>query len=302
MKKNLLLTIFVLLSLLLSQCSKSEFDVNEEFEQEANFPTHIKKYGQSIATELRETVKNLHKMGIDYLDANETDAFKRKFYEDFYQASPTVAKTRGSINVMQMSPEEFVERINGLTKIQLEFIDRIIKECNKSISYADLANRLNSINKDIYSRVPNIQQERLLTIIAVLYYGMKEIQYLEEQDLMPATPQSNIKHLKIKTRSEPEGSFGDSCRKFLAATWVIAVGEPTPVGEVVASVVTVFVAGVLLYEVIACKKSTSEGSNHDYCQGRYERCSSRIFNGCSVCLQYCLTQGVWPPYSTHECS
>lgn len=295
MKKNLQLTVLVLLSLLLCQCSKSEFEeltLDEEFEQNANFPTYIAEYGKSIAAELRGTVKNLHKMGVDYSDANKTDAFKEKFYNNFYQASPTIIKTRSSFDMtqMQMNPKEFAERLSNLTKIQLDFIDRIIKECDKSTSYKDLANRLISINKDIYSNVPEIQQERLFTITAVLYYGMKEVQYLEEQGLMPATPQNKIKHLRIKTRSESGGGFGASCRSFLATVWVIAVGEPTPAGEIVAAVATVIVGGILLYEVVVCASQTID------CAAKYAECvntGSLPSWKCYDCFRYCQGQHVW---------
>ena len=111
------------------------------------------------------------------------------------------------------------------------------------------------IRQKIYSDVPEIQQERLFTITAVLYYGIKEIQNLEEQGLMPRTPQSNIQYLRLKSgNNESGGSFGDSCRKFLAATWAIAIGEFTPAGEIVASVVIVIIGGILLYEVVVCAK------------------------------------------------
>ena len=147
---------------------------------------------------------------------------------------------------------------------------------------------------DIQWKVPDIQQERLLTIISVLYYGSKELQYLEEQGLMPKTPRSTLNG--IKTRSE---WISNSCRKFLATTWAIAVGEPTPAGEIVASVVTFYIGAMLMYEVIVCKKNTS---NYDYCQEKYNKCYSPYPDGCSQCLQYCLIQGTWPPYSTHKCS
>ena len=54
----------------------------------------------------------------------------------------------------------------------------------------------------------------------------------------------------------------------MAATWAIAVGEPTPTEEIVASVITVYVGAMLLYEVIVCKKSYP--TNRAECQERYE--------------------------------
>mgnify|MGYP001433943717 FL=1 len=56
------------------------------------------------------------------------------------------------------------------------------------------------------------------------------------------------------------------CTKFLSTVWTIAVGEPTIIGEGVAAVVTavtvVVVAGVVMYEVVAC---AADELNKDDC-------------------------------------
>lgn len=245
--------------------------------------------GKTVATELHNTVKNLSKMGVDYSDANSSTTFKDRFFNDFYEASPTKTKS-ATINPMQLPPKVFAERVNNLTQIQIEFIDRIIKECDKSESYTDLAKRLVKVNKEIYSEVPEIQQERLFTITAVLYYGIKEIQNLEEQGLMPRTPRSNLEHLRLKSGNESGDGLGASCRKFLATTWAIALGEPTPVGEIVASVATVIIGGILLYEVVVCAANTIN------CSVKYAEC---VNNGslpswkCYDCFVYCQGQNVW---------
>ena len=81
-----------------------------------------------------------------------------------------------------------MERYNSLTDIQLEFIHKIIGECEKSRSSQDLLARLVALNKEIHAQVPEIEQERLLNVIAVLYYGGQKIVYLEHQGLMLRTP------------------------------------------------------------------------------------------------------------------
>jgi hypothetical protein len=187
-----------------------------------------------------------------------------------------------------------------LTDIQLKFIQRIIKESGESKSYQDLSERLIRINEDIYSEVPTIQQERLFNVTAVLYYGINEIQYLEKQGQMLRTPHDDIQRVRLKSGSESGGGIGGSCSTFLATTWAIAIGEPIPAGEIVASVITIIVGGILLYEIITCSGSNSDTS--DYCLERYEDCYSPIYNGCSTCLQFCNTQGYWPPYNTHQCN
>ena len=305
MRKNLFLVLLCVFLLLFCFCCTSDSDnlfVDDNLESIENFPNPIKEYGEAFALELREIVINLHKKGIDYSDANASNIFKNRFYKDVYQASSKYNKTKSSVDIFQeqlLRPEVFSQRIKCLTKIQLEFIDKIIMECDKSISYEDLLGRLIDLNKDIYTNVPEIQQERLFTITATLYYGVREIQHLKEQGLMPETPQSYMQRLLVKTRSESGGgtSIGDSCRKFLATTWLIAVGEPTPAGEIVASVATVVVAGVLLYEVIVCKSS----SDVDYCIERFKDCVDQPYDRCSTCLKFCIVQGYWPPYETHKC-
>lgn len=300
MKKKQILLSLCLMLFLLSNCNMSENEFLDDVKvpEKTYLPAHIEDYGKAVATELHNTVKNLSKLGVDYSNANSSEVFKERFFSDYYKASSIKTKS-GTIKPTQMPPKVFAERLNNLTQIQIEFIDRIIEECDKSKSYPDLAKRLINVNKDIYSDVPEIQQERLFTITSVLYYGLKEIQNLEEQGLMPRTPQSNIQYLRLKSgNNESGGSFGDSCRKFLAATWTIAIGEPTPVGEVVASIATVIVGGILLYEVVVCTVEKKKS----YCEERYENCSSPIPDGCHHCLGFCQFYGYWPPYSTHKCS
>lgn len=287
------------MSILLCNCNMWEDEILEEMKppERTYLPAHIEEYGKIVATELHNTVRNLNKLGVDYSNADGSTTFKEQFFNDYYKASSSI-KTESEIRKrMQMHSKVFAEKVNNLTQIQLEFINRIIEECDKSKSYPDLAKRLINVNKDISSNVPEIQQERLFTITAVLYYGIREIQKLERQGLMPRTPQSNIQYLKLKRlksgNNESEGSFGDSCRKFLATTWTIAIGEPTPYGEIVASILTVVVGGILLYEIIVC---AIEGAGSVDCSAKYAEC---VNNGylpswrCYDCFVYCQGQNVW---------
>ena len=292
MRTFLSLTMLCALSLLWSQCSQLEYEelhIGEINQEELNFPQRSEEFGKAVAKELRTTVTNLHKMGVDYSNANTSLAFRKQFDKDFYKASPIMTKSGMSVNQLQIEPELFREQLMSLTKIQVEYIIKIQEECSKSTSFTDLSKRLKSINDDIYKNVPEIEQERLFNITSTFYYGIKEIEQLEAKGLMPKTPQSNIKNLRIKTRSE--SSFGDACRKFLATGWVIAVGEPTPAGEIVMSVVTLgYVSGVLLYEVITCAAKAYEKS----CMKKYLNCDRRYYH-CQDCWAICLgNRGIWP--------
>lgn len=150
---SILLTAVVML---FCQCSKTELDNFSDVEQMENVPETSRQLGLSVAKELNVTIRNLHKQGVDYSNANETPEFKEIFYNDFFKASPSAVKTRSSAATVNVSPEEFRRRVNSLTKMQLGFIDRIIKECSTSTSEADFYNRLKNINNDIYETVPEV--------------------------------------------------------------------------------------------------------------------------------------------------
>ena len=296
MKKIFCFTVLCI-SVFLQGCSMDD-DFLSQLER-ANFPEHIKKNGEVFANDLNKIVRNLNKMNVDYSKADKSTVFKERFYEDFYRATDPMLKS--GVMTTQMSPEMFAEKARNLTEIQIEYINRIIKECEKSTSYRELMERLININKDIYSDVPKIQQDRLFNVTATLYYGISELQNLEKQGQMLRMPHNSMLPVRLKSGNE-SGGGGGSCSKFLATVWVIAVGEPTPVGEIVASVVTILVGGVWLYEVITCTTSNNNNNNNDDCDQLFQNCSSTIPDGCGICLQFCKVQGYWPPYSTHKCN
>lgn len=299
MKNHICFILVLTVSIMIQSCSNDEEYFGFEQKEKTNFPEHIEKYAKEVAKGINVAVQNLNEMGVDYSDAESTPAFKERFYKDWYEANPIMTKSGVPISQMQIDPTVFTEKIRNLTEIQVEFVERIIKECKESVSYNDIINKLTNINKDIYSIVPKIQQDRLLTITAVLYYGINEINNLEKSGLMLRTPGNSIELSRIKTRSESEGSFGDSCRKFLATVWTIAIYEPTPAGEIVASVATIFVAGVLMYEVVVCAKRHIDG-DYEYCQSEFRRCIPSFYDACSHCLGFCLDYGYWPG-STKGC-
>jgi hypothetical protein len=290
MKKNFFYIFSI--SVLLQGCSMDDDVLNPSRVDKANFPSVSEEYGKAVAGKLREMVTSLNELGVDYSDADNSPEFKQRFYEDLNKAiSPDVLRSVNSITQTQMSPDAFANKISNLTEIQIEFVERIIKECGESTSYEDLSKRLIVINKDISAAVPEIQQERLFNVTAVLYYGVNEIRNLEKQGQMIPTPYNAVRPMRLKSGDESGGGWGPSCRKFLAAVWTIAVGEPTPAGEIVASVITVFVVGVLMYEVITC---TPENTTD--CTAKVIECyESNLLPDwqCTDCLRYCQGQGVW---------
>lgn len=272
---------------MVQSCSMEDsFSGTIEIEKDL-FPVHVEEYAKAVAKEIHLTVQNLNKMGVDYSNADNSLTFKEQFYKDWFNASQITTKSNVPIEQMLMSPTVFAEKIRNLTSLQVEFVEKIVDECIKSKSNEDLLNSLISITKEIQSSVPEIQQERLLRVTSVLYYCVTEIINLEKQGIMLITPYN--KYTRVKTKSEG-GDLVAGCRNFLTAVWTIAVGEPTPAGEIVASVATVIVAGVLMYDVVVCRK------NIDYCEAMYDDC---VNNGrlpswqCYDCFRYCQAQNVW---------
>ena len=313
MKKLLFYALSIVL--ITQSCSQSDdfFDERSTWEeekgqQEISFPESVEAYGKAVAKELRTTVLRLNEMNVDYSKADGSKEFREKFYKDWYDANPTIAKSRASGMSFSgmMDPTEFAEGYRQLTEVQLDFVQQIINECEKSTSYLDLKDRLITMKKKICAQVAEIEQERLLNVISVLYYAIQEISYLEEQGLMLRTPYNDILISRVKTRNvENDGSIIAGCTKFLTSVWGIAVGEPTPYGEVVASVVTVIVgvgmAAVMMYEVVTCKQDKMTL----FCEDMYELCTKHDKKNnapnsggwgrtmCYECYHYCLAQGVW---------
>ncbi|GHE36971.1 hypothetical protein [Sphingobacterium griseoflavum] len=306
--RKLFLVAFTCFMAFTQSCSKIEegLKLPDENASALHLPKESEAYGKAVAQEIRGIVNNCNKMDIDLSTTGGSPESRTRFYQDIYKASPTVARTKVSINRLQTTPEVYFEKINNLTPIQIEFVERIVKACERSTSHEDLTEKLSTIVKKISEKVPEIQQERLFNVIAVMYYGLNEILRLEKQGHISTAGGFNTHMPRLKSFSENGdggGGWGAACRKFLATGWVIAVGEPTPAGEIVMSVATVVVAGVLLYEVITCRTSGTSGNpNQSYCQLRYAGCKSSIPNGCHICLRYCLVQGTWPPYSSHKCT
>ena len=117
------LTIVLLIS---SQCSKSEFESDLK-KEELCLPQSVRQLGKAVADDLHSTVINLHKMGVDYSDADASEAFYNRFKEDYKYASAWSSMTEADKEMISVfsSPELFLQGFRNLTKIQLKYIDRI---------------------------------------------------------------------------------------------------------------------------------------------------------------------------------
>ncbi len=210
-------------------CSSDGDIWSENSTGQTNFPKQSEEYGKAVAKEIRETVYNLNKMGVDYSRMDKS-RLKEQFYKDLDQASPILKKSGKSISEMQMSIEEFADEFRSLTAIQLEYIARIDKEYKESLSIQDFLGRLISINKDIYLTVPEIEQERLFNTTAILFYGLKELQEMEKQGQMFPTSYNIMSFPRLKAGSESGGGFWGSCREVLSSVSV-AIGTRWATGD-----------------------------------------------------------------------
>jgi len=295
MKKTLF--VVLLTSIFLQNCSVSDDEPLQSIESEqANFPQQSEAFGKAVASEIRGMVANLNKKGVDYSKATRSASFKAKFYNDIKNASPTATKNRSTISEIQVASKDVVKKARSiLSPIQSKFVERIIKECKTAKTEADFEKKIIELNNDIYAKVPKIEQERLFNVTAVFYYGMKEIRSLEKKGIMIPTKQSSKKSYTARINSGGEtGSDGSggSCSQFLATGWAIAVGEPTPAGEIVMSIATVIVGGVMLYEIVTCKPSPSES----ICGYAYSECMEDVRNPqslCYSCFEQCQGRGYW---------
>jgi len=273
-------------------------------DDKANFPAQSQELGKAVAKELREIVTSLNEMGVDYSDADSSPELKQRFYGDIDKVvSSNFPGSGSSITQMQMSPDEFVEGINSLTEVQIEFVERIIEECGKSTSYEDLSRRLIAINKDISTSVPKIEQERLFNVTAILYYGTNEIRDLEIQGQMIPTPY-NVAPIRLKSGNESGdgGGFWGQCREITAYVWSLTVGAVYHTGEIVKSVT--WNPAMSLFAVVLCFQGDTN-EDRTYCLRQYESCinaggpwtypNSGGYGKtmCRACHEYCLSQKVW---------
>lgn len=312
MKAKVINKLYLFLTVLfIWQCENVGHQIDSSHDPLAKIlPESSLALGKAVAQELNASIQRMHRDGIDYSYATNTLEFRTQFCADFFAASSLSSKmTRSSFDKTIFSPSKIIDSYNNLTLCQRSYIERIINECSASKSRIEVYNKLKVIAEDIVRNVPEVQQTRLLNVISVLYYGQKEIEELERGGLMILTPRSLLRPVLTKNNYESLGTTETGCYRFYATAWAVALGEPTLIGEavmIVTSVVLVYVAGQYLYDVVVCPRETDtdEESNkkRQDCIERYNECINEgKSDNCDICLHYCVTQGVWPPYETHRC-
>jgi hypothetical protein len=264
---------------------------------ETNLPVYMDEYGKLLASSFTQAIHNLRDMGVDYSDAEDTEAFRSQFISDWQKANPATDEESVTRDFTPMDADLFADRISNFTEIQLEFLQRIYEESNSCSTYDELYTRLISTNSDIAKEVPVHEQERLFYVTTILYYCLGVIQQMEDQGLMINTP-INALGQNPKTRS---GAL--VCTRILAPMWAFAVFEPTPAGEVVTILAApVILGGMMLYQYIACKLDEEViEANRTHCIAKYAQCMDKTnspWNSpnsggwgktmCYLCMEKCL--------------
>lgn len=244
-------------------CSKNDEDYGffGQKNKNLNLPKASEEYGKAVAKEIRSVVLSLNRMGVDYSKKKDSPTFKSDFFDDVYQSSSSIVKTKSSKSQF-MANAEFAKRSSNLSGIQIEYIIKITDEVNKCNSIEELERVISNLNKDIYKKVPQIEQERLFNVTSGLYYGSKEIQRLEEEGQMFVLTGKTYQLPRLKSGNEEGGGLGDACRRILASTLPLALAEPTFAGEVIVSIALVYVTAQWLYERITCPATSSGGADY----------------------------------------
>ena len=302
---------FILLFLLLCGCSNNDLSITVPLNQvDRSFPKTSRQFGQSVAKEIRGSLKNMYNAGICYSTINDDRVFKDRFFKDYFNQSFHVKKHQMDYSQIVPTSSQMVCNLETITELQFSYINKVAKICSHSHSYEDFSSEIVSLNREISEMVPFAQQQRLYNMIAAFYYGLSAIYSSVNSGYSIKSIRSVDNQYRILTRSET-GSSGiwNNC-SYLAAAWALALGEPSFLGEIVALAYTVYVAGALTYYYLVCSGDTSEVNQgavnyeaiRQLCEDHFAHCQSPIPDGCSVCLQYCLLhEGAWPPQSTHQC-
>jgi len=299
MKKREKKHIFLLVVLFLFSCEKELFD--EDISLSNKITYELEEAGMDVAKRLHDTAIYLNNGNYDYWDAKDNDEFRERFYTDFLLLNGVDTASITYYDIKEYVSQNFHRNYTLLTPIQVKYIEEIISICDSHIlSYQVRREKLCAVIDEINFTVSKNERERLLYICSVMYYALKEIESLEEMDMLLRTDENSI--LLPLTRSENiesgEGFF-NTCRTFATSVWTIAVGEPTLYGEIVASIVTVVLAAAsILYYVTVCPAEVNCQAKYEECEQYYPEYAAQHSGGygysmCARCFEYCQFQNVW---------
>lgn len=272
------------LSILFISCSEQE-EVCQKEDFQISFPKEAHTFGQMVAENIRFAVEEMNKNEkVDFSSSEQVEILMKKYSQNFLQQKGIFQTKSENYDPII---NELIDRMKSLTKTQRYVLDLISKAKQTSKSYKDFIQSLKEINKYVQKSVSPIEQERLLRTIAVIYYGAKEIQTLIQEGHIFNNSPIRLMITKSEPTGPTPGSLSTWCSSTLSTVWLTAAIEPSPIGELVATGVTIYVGSLLLYEfVVRCKATGS--LSVDECIKIYEECRTFTPNRpCDKCLHYC---------------
>ncbi|WP_242203030.1 hypothetical protein [Aestuariivivens insulae] len=203
-----------------------------------------------------------------------------------------------------------VNNARSLTSAQKKILIRIDNAKKKSESFSEFVKKLTQINEDIYINIPKKEQKKLFFVTSTLFFGFKAIndyhfKKVSISSIISKTYSPLFSVFGINTAYAQEDNNDDDddwwgeCDGQLLSVWTIALAEPTPIGEVVATLATIYIGGVLVAELITeCFQSDEISTpliDINTCIDAYVTCTEVTpYDDCSTCLSFCGTQGYWP--------
>lgn len=299
--------IFVLLGMiviLLSQCSENDEMVFDN-EISSGFSKQADEYGKLVASHIREIVREAYNSEeIEFITSREQI---NQLVRTVGEKLPIHELSRSSkLPFDHMTKEQIVEmaqKVKSLSNEQLEVIEMISNAKRESNSAGEFSQKLLDIKEYIKENVLEIEQERLLMVVSALYFSLKEVEALVSEGYLPGE-YSRSSQVNMMTRSgeagdvtgPTPGNIATWCKEGLSTVWLVAVAEPSPVGELIATGATLIVGGYLLYQyMVHCY--VSPGYTVEECLELYIKCMNLPgeYEGgrCYDCYRYCEAQKVW---------
>ena len=322
MKKILFIITILLVSTTLYMCTADGFSNTETTSKiEPIFSENALEWGNLFGENMIYITKKLKNDKKNFKNRTQLNEFFLKNTTNFYNKNGEGKLKNFKKNNSNLTREDIGDiiskNIKPLTENQKRVLKQIAEARNKSKSYIEFSNKLATINNNIYSTVPKNEQKRLFFVTSSLYFGLKAMNEMAKQGIIPGKPEGVENRLTLarlglglnlafaQSESDPpstDSSWWDasSGTTTLGTIWIVALAEPTPFGEVGASAATIVIGSWLAAQIIYdfatdIYDSYHSGSSYDeetadHCQRLYQLCYGYK---CATCLQFCNTQGYW---------
>lgn len=257
-------------------------------------------------------MSNLNKKNYDFSKISNTNTGLNDFYSEVYGSSSIPKLKSNKISNNPLSDPEVIQERAEMTEVQNKFVKKLTELVLERLPEEDFKQRLIKINNDVINDVPKIEQERIFTIISVLYYSFIEIQHLESKGQIVRQNRINSvsNHLpRLKSFSEDgDGGSTGECKQETSYAEVLVGAIRTwgsGITEKATSVVKGAGAALGTWLVIWCKMNDIT-DDFEYCGEILERCQTPgnhptwvnsgpagANNKCIDCFLNCTRIGAW---------